>query len=69
MNFLSTMDIIILMIPLIMVQVGLVIYCVSKIFKEGVDNLTKWSWVIICMFISLIGPISFLIIGRKKEFR
>lgn len=69
MNFLSIMDIIILMLPLIMVQIGLVIYCVSKIFNEGVDNLTKWSWVFICIFISLIGPISFLIIGRNKAYR
>jgi len=36
-----------------------------KILKEGVQNLTPSMWIGICLLGSLIGPITFLIIGRK----
>ncbi|WP_432766960.1 PLD nuclease N-terminal domain-containing protein [Thermoclostridium caenicola] len=38
-------------------------------FREGVQNLNKWAWFLICLFVNVIGPVLFLLVGRKKEFK
>lgn len=63
-----TKEIIQLLSPLIVLQISLAVYCGIKIFKEGVQNLNKWVWLMICLFVSMFGPIAFLLAGRKKEF-
>lgn len=68
-GFTFTTDLILMLLPLAAIQIGLAIYCTVKIFREGVQNLNKWIWVAICLFVNLLGPISFLIVGRKKEYR
>lgn len=67
-DFSLTMDTVLMLLPLIAIQLGLVAFCWVKIFREGVENLNKWAWLAICLFINLIGPVTFLIIGRKKEY-
>lgn len=67
MEDLNTLNIIIALIPLIVIQCLLAIYCLVKIFKYGVANLNKWGWAIIVLFFNLFGPILFLIIGRRKD--
>lgn len=64
-----TRDIVLMLLPLVLIQLGMALYCAIKIFKEGVQNLNKWAWLAICLFINLLGPIIFLIIGRKQEYR
>lgn len=66
-GFSLTMDMILMLLPLAAIQLGLAIYCIVKIFKEGVQNLNKVAWVLICLLANLIGPIIFLIVGRKKD--
>ncbi len=67
-DFVFTKDMLLMLLPLVAIQVGLALYCVVKIFKEGVQNLNKWVWLAICVFVNLLGPIIFLIVGRKKEY-
>jgi hypothetical protein len=64
-----TRELLIMLLPLILVQVGLFIYCATRIYKEGVENLKGWIWILICLLVNLIGPIIFLIVGRKREYR
>jgi len=64
-----TRELLIMLLPLILVQVGLFIYCAGRIYKEGVENLKGWIWILICLLVNLIGPIIFLIVGRKMEYR
>ena len=68
-GFTLTTDLVLLLIPLIAIQAALAIYCAIKIFREGVENLNKWAWLVICLFVNLLGPVIFLIVGRKKEYR
>ncbi|MFA5635487.1 MAG: PLD nuclease N-terminal domain-containing protein [Anaerovoracaceae bacterium] len=68
-GFALTTDTVLLLLPLIAIQAGLAIYCAIKIFREGVENLSKWAWLVICLFVNLLGPVVFLIVGRKKEYR
>lgn len=67
-GFQLTKEMILLILPLVAIQLGLAIYCALKIFREGVQNLNKWLWLLICVFVNLLGPMLFLIIGRKKAY-
>ncbi|NLM78171.1 MAG: PLDc_N domain-containing protein [Ruminococcaceae bacterium] len=62
-----TMETLIMILPLIALQLGLALYCIVKIVREGVSNLNKPLWIVISLFVNLIGPITFLIVGRKKD--
>ncbi|NLV48573.1 MAG: PLDc_N domain-containing protein [Clostridiaceae bacterium] len=66
-NMNITMETLIMILPLIALQLGLALYCIVKIVREGVSNLNKPLWILISLFVNLIGPITFLIVGRKKD--
>ena len=55
------------LLPLAVIQLGLMIFCLVKIHKDGVGNLNKLAWTLIVIFINMFGPIIFLLVGRKKD--
>jgi hypothetical protein len=67
-EFVLTKDMLLILSPLILLQLSLAVYCGVKIFREGVQNLNKWAWFFICLLVNVIGPVLFLLLGRKKEF-
>ncbi|HHT87660.1 MAG TPA: PLDc_N domain-containing protein [Clostridiales bacterium] len=68
-EFVITKDMLLILSPLILLQLGLVVYCGIKIFREGVQNLNRWAWLFICLLVNIIGPVLFLLVGRKREFK
>jgi ABC-type spermidine/putrescine transport system permease subunit II len=54
-------------IPVIIIEYGLMIYALVQAVKNEVMYLPRWGWILIIVFINIIGPIVFLIIGRKKD--
>lgn len=56
-----------LFIPVIIIELGLLIFAIIQVVKNNVAYLPKWAWILIILFVNIIGPIVFLIIGRKKE--
>ncbi len=64
-----TADTLLLLLPLVLIQFGLFLFCAVKIFREGVENLNRWAWLLICLLFNFAGPIAFLLIGRKKAWR
>jgi len=68
-GFVITRELVMMLMPLILLQVGMFMFCATKIYREGVENLNRWIWILICLFVNLVGPIAFLIAGRKKEYR
>jgi hypothetical protein len=64
-NFDSQM--LLLLSPVILIQLGLAVFCIVKILKEGVANLNRWVWAAIVIFGNLIGPIIFLMVGRRRD--
>jgi hypothetical protein len=55
------------LIPVILLElVLLVIAVVDLIRREKVRYLPKWAWALIVIFIQIIGPISYFIIGREE---
>jgi hypothetical protein len=68
-EFVITKDMLLILSPLILLQLGLVVYCGIKIFREGVQNLNRWAWLFICLLVNIIGPVLFLLVVRKREFK
>ena len=54
-------------IPLLIIQYGLMIFALVQVAKNEVAYLPKWAWILIIVLFGVIGPIVFLIIGKKKE--
>lgn len=62
----STIDVIKLLAPMLVIQFGLVAYCSIHILMKGVRNMNKGIWIAIVVFINLIGPILYLLLGKKR---
>lgn len=53
---------------LALVQISVEIYALVKLFRTPDEQLVlgkKWPWIIIILFVNLIGAIVFLVAGRK----
>lgn len=55
------------LIPVVIIEYGLLIFAIVQLVKNEVRYMPKWGWVLIIIFINLIGPIIFLLIGKKKD--
>jgi amino acid transporter len=55
------------LIPVIIIQWVLLILTLVLAIKNDVAYLPKWAWILIIILVNIIGPIIFLIIGRKKD--
>lgn len=54
--------------PLIVLQLGLMIYSLIDLARrETVKHLPKYGWALIIIFVNMIGPIVYLIVGRGEE--
>lgn len=56
-----------LLIPLFLVQLGLMIAGILDLVKREKTKGPKWMWVIIIVFVNLIGPIIYFVVGREEE--
>jgi hypothetical protein len=60
-------DILPLLIPIILVQLGLMIAALVDLIKRAETQGPKWLWVVVIVFFNLIGPIVYFVVGRKDE--
>ncbi len=56
-----------LIAPLLIIQLLLVIVALVDLIKIERTNGPKWLWAIIIIFVNLIGPIIYFIVGRKND--
>jgi multisubunit Na+/H+ antiporter MnhG subunit len=54
------------LIPIILLQIGLIIVALRDLIGRERTKGPKWAWVLIILFINLIGPIAYLLIGREE---
>ena len=62
-----TMQLVKLLMPLFVIQFGLIIFSLFKLTKDKVKYLPKWGWVLIILFVNLFGAIIYLLIGRERD--
>ena len=57
-----------LLIPLLIIQLALQIYCVIDILKrEAFKYGNKLIWMIVVLAFNIMGPVIYLIIARKDS--
>jgi hypothetical protein len=54
-------------IPLILLSLAFVGYCLFDIYRSAVRYLPKWAWVLICLASVPFGGIVYLIMGREDR--
>jgi hypothetical protein len=56
-----------LLIPVVLIQLGLMIAaCVDLVRREQTRG-PKWVWALVILFVNFIGPIIYFVAGRKEE--
>ncbi|NMB38850.1 MAG: hypothetical protein GX994_04660 [Firmicutes bacterium] len=56
------------LIPIVLLELLLMVIALVHIFKhENYRFGTRWLWIIIVVFIQIVGPIIYLTIGRSED--
>ncbi|WP_409251039.1 PLD nuclease N-terminal domain-containing protein [Bacillus sp. SCS-153A] len=56
-----------LIAPVIIIQLILLITALVDVIRIRDTNGPKWLWVLIILFINIIGPIIYFVIGRRHN--
>ena len=57
-----------ILIPIIILEIGLMIYSLRHVLKHDRYKFgSRTRWILIVVFIQIIGPILYLTIGREDE--
>ncbi len=54
------------LIPVLLLQLGLAIFCLVDLARRNRTRGPKWMWAIIIVFGELVGPLVYLFIGREE---
>lgn len=55
-----------LLIPIILIQLGLMIAALVDLIRRPKVNGPKWMWVLIILIVNFIGPIIYFVVGREE---
>ncbi len=53
------------LIPILILQLALMVFALVDLVRRERTKGPKWLWAIIIVFVNLIGPILYFIIGRE----
>ena len=56
-----------ILLPIFIIQLILLIIAIIDLVRIEKTNGPKWLWVIIILFVNLIGPILYFVIGRRNN--
>lgn len=56
-----------LLIPLFIIEVGLMIVALWDLIKRDQTRGPKWLWVLVIVLVNFVGPIIYLVVGREDE--
>ena len=56
-----------LLIPVVLIELGLMITALVDLFRRSQTRGPKWVWALVIVLINFIGPIIYFIVGRKEE--
>ncbi|MFX3632680.1 MAG: PLD nuclease N-terminal domain-containing protein [Candidatus Pristimantibacillus sp.] len=73
MNSISTSDweliekLIPILAPVMIIQLILIVTALIACARAEHTTGPKWMWVLLIIFIQILGPVMFFIVGRRKE--
>ncbi|GGG81265.1 PLD nuclease N-terminal domain-containing protein [Paenibacillus radicis (ex Gao et al. 2016)] len=53
--------------PLFVIQLILVIVALVALAKASQTRGPKWLWVLVIVFVNIIGPVLFFVVGRRND--
>ncbi len=67
-NDLNMGQLVALLIPLVLVELGLLAFALYDLIKrKRVRGGNKWLWGIIIVVVEIFGPILYFVLGREEE--
>ena len=55
-----------LIAPLVLLELGMIVIALRDLRRrERVKGPRRWMWVLIILFVNLLGPILYLLLGRE----
>jgi hypothetical protein len=62
-------QVLLLVLPILVIEIGLILFALRDLLKpeRRVRGESKLMWGLIIVFISLLGPILYFVIGRQEE--
>jgi hypothetical protein len=62
-------QIVLLLLPIILIELGLIVFALRDLLRpeRQVRGDSKLIWGLIIVFISLLGPIVYFVVGREPE--
>ena len=54
------------LIPIALLQLALIVVALIDLARRERTRGPKWVWVLIILFINLIGPIIYFVVGREE---
>ena len=55
------------LIPLLVIQLGLMVFCLVDLSRREKTRGPKWMWVVFIVLGELVGPVVYLVFGRVEE--
>ncbi|CUS04098.2 Negative regulatory protein YxlE [Candidatus Promineifilum breve] len=55
------------LVPILILQVGLMLFALIDLIRRPAANGPRWLWAFIIIFVNIIGPIAYFLIGRREE--
>ncbi|EFM11825.1 hypothetical protein PaecuDRAFT_1433 [Paenibacillus curdlanolyticus YK9] len=63
----STAELFKVLAPLFAIQVILMVVAIIMLVRAESTRGPKWMWALIIIFINIVGPVLFFVIGRKNQ--
>jgi hypothetical protein len=54
-------------VPLVVLALAFVGYCLYDLSRSHVRYLPKWAWALVCLLSIPVGGILYLTIGRERQ--
>ncbi|MEX1030163.1 MAG: PLD nuclease N-terminal domain-containing protein [Paenibacillaceae bacterium] len=53
--------------PILVLQFILMIVALISCIREEATNGPKWLWILVIVFVNLLGPVLYFVIGRRQN--
>ena len=55
------------LIPVIIIQLGLMVFALADLVRRERTKGPKWMWAIIIVAVNIIGPVVYLLAGKDES--
>lgn len=56
-----------IILPILLLNLVLIVTALIGLFRAEETNGPKWMWVLIIVFVNLLGPVAFFVAGRRNR--